>query len=692
MARLVVQFLVFILNLSILEYSCCQQQDTSVASVSTSWKNNVSSTAMGTFTFSDGSTLRPILAIYSYRQLNFTFGFFKDATSDSFYLSILKHPLSTNSSFNFSNYPPAVLWCANREHPVGENSSLEFKANGNLELRDTDGTLVWSTNTSDASVTRMFLLFGGNLRLVNGSNGVQWESFDYPTDTWAPNQLLHYGQMLTSSVSPSNFSTGLFYLSVADDGVYAFNESNPQTFYQRLFSYNGDFTTFNFGIGSLNQLPNYVKYEPKGRDFQYMRLDPDGHLRVYQLIDGYKNGVVSDLFSNDSFTRQESAKKRGPSSVKKLAIPIPASLSFVIVCVYGAIWYVKRKKKNAKQKDRRESAGQEAEGNESMNRVEDVLTSFSYRDLKSATNNFDPRSKIGRGAFGEVFKGTLNGKTVAVKCLSGFREGRRDFEAEVQTLGRIHHVCLVKLIGYCITRSKRLLVYEYVCNGSLDKWIFHRNGGQPLGWEIRKNIVLSIAKGLLYLHSFCNPQIIHFDIKPQNILLDENFMAKISDFGLAKLIEGEQSRVWTLKGTPGYIAPELLTGNNITSKVDVYSFGIAILEIVCGRKNSSQNDDQVLVDVVKSKVEEGQLSDLVDKQPDIQANMDEAVKMLEIAIHCLQPYRRRPSISTVVKFIEGLTPMERITDYSFLAILPEDTNQDIPASLPLVGSILSGPR
>ncbi|KAA8524010.1 hypothetical protein F0562_010559 [Nyssa sinensis] len=206
---------------------------------------------------------------------------------------------------------------------------------------------------------------------------------------------------------------------------------------------------------------------------------------------------------------------------------------------------------------------------------------------------------------GSVFEGTSeNGTKVAVKRLDlDVLQGREEFLAEVKTIGSVHHFNLVRLIGYCSERSNWLLVYEYMCNGSLDKWIFNQNQAQTLNWETRRQIIAGIAKGLEYLHMHCNSNMIHFDMKPQNILLDKEFNAKMSAFGLAKLIEMDQSHVSTaVKGTPGYIAPELIHKGNVSVKVDVYSFGIVILEIICGKKNTDLSQGEYLIDIVKRKV------------------------------------------------------------------------------------------
>lgn len=244
-----------------------------------------------------------------------------------------------------------------------------------------------------------------------------------------------------------------------------------------------------------------------------------------------------------------------------------------------------------------------------------ILTRFSYNELKITTEDFN--KKLGEGGFGSVYEGTLsNGTKIAVKHLDGVGQVKESFLTEVKIVGSIHHVNLVKLIGFCAENSYRFLIYEFMVNGSLDRWISHEKQENGLTWLTRQRIITDIAKGLAYLHDECDQKIIHLDIKPQNILLDQNFNAKISDFGLSKLIEKDKSKVVTrMRGTPGYLAPEWLR-LEITEKVDVYAFGIVLLELLCGRKNldRSQADEDVhLLSVFRRKAEQQQLMDIIDK-------------------------------------------------------------------------------
>ncbi|GMN67756.1 hypothetical protein TIFTF001_036821 [Ficus carica] len=333
-----------------------------------------------------------------------------------------------------------------------------------------------------------------------------------------------------------------------------------------------------------------------------------------------------------------------------------------------------------------------------LNQVPGMPSRFSYEELEIATENF--KETLGSGGFGSVYKGVLtDGTGIAVKRLNKMSQGMREFLAEVETIGSLHHFNLVRLAGFCAEKSRRLLVYEYMTNGSLDSWIFSRDQTHYLDWQTRKKIILDIAKGLAYLHEECRQKIIHLDIKPHNILLDENFNAKVSDFGLSTLIARDESQVLTtMRGTPGYLAPEWKE-LSITVKVDVYSFGIVLLEIVSKRKNadSSRSESSFhLLKMLQKKAEEDRLIDIVEElDKEMEKNREEVVRMIRIGAWCLQDDpTKRPFMSTVVKVLEGVMEVDPDINFTFSHALMTSTTVVANNHITMVpdASILSAPR
>jgi len=295
---------------------------------------------------------------------------------------------------------------------------------------------------------------------------------------------------------------------------------------------------------------------------------------------------------------------------------------------------------------------------------------YSYREIKKMTRGF--KDKLGEGGFGTVFKGHLrSGPCVAIKMLGKAKGSGQDFISEVTTIGRIHHLNVVRLLGFCIEGSKRALLYEFMPNGSLDKYIFSKEGGISLSYNQLHDISIGVARGIAYLHHGCEMKILHFDIKPHNILLDENFIPKISDFGLAKLYPIENSIVTmtAAKGTIGYMAPELFYKNigGVSYKADVYSFGMLLMEMASKRKNmnphavrSSQHYFPFWIYDQLQKEAEIELEDVTEE------DMKIVKKMIMVALWCIQINPNdRPSMSKIVEMLEG--------DIESLEMPPEPT-------------------
>ncbi|XP_054808560.1 rust resistance kinase Lr10-like isoform X2 [Prosopis cineraria] len=304
----------------------------------------------------------------------------------------------------------------------------------------------------------------------------------------------------------------------------------------------------------------------------------------------------------------------------------------------------------------------------SYTNIEDFLQSentimplrYSYKEINKITKGF--KIKIGKGGFGSVFKGQLrSGHDVAVKMLDKAKADGQEFISEVATLGRIHHVNVMQLMGYCVEGSKHALVYELMQNGSLDKYIFSKDDDNEQSLNVHQlyAISLGVARGIEYLHKGCNMQILHFDIKPHNILLDDQFIPKISDFGLARLYPANYSVVslTAAQGTIGYMAPELFYRNvgGISYKADVYSFGMLLMEIAGRRKNlnvlADRSSQFYFSFWVYDQINEGNDVNIADATEE---EMTLARKMMIVGLWCIQTKPGdRPSMNKVVEMLEG---------------------------------------
>ncbi|KAJ6947942.1 G-type lectin S-receptor-like serine/threonine-protein kinase LECRK3 [Populus alba x Populus x berolinensis] len=287
------------------------------------------------------------------------------------------------------------------------------------------------------------------------------------------------------------------------------------------------------------------------------------------------------------------------------------------------------------------------------------IRSYAYKELEQATGGF--KQILGKGAFGTVYKGVLASypkRFVAIKKLEKFeQEGEKEFKTEVSVIGQTHHKNLVRLLGYCDEGEHRLLVYEYMTNGSLASLLF---GITRPDWNQRVQIAFGIARGLMYLHEECSTQIIHCDIKPQNILLDEFYTPRISDFGLAKLLVAEQTRVarTNIRGTVGYFAPEWFSRASITVKVDVYSFGVLLLEMICCKSSVAfgmGDQEEALMDWVYACYCKKKMDKLVENDEDARNDMKKLERLVMVAIWCIQEDASlRPSMKKVTQMLEGV--------------------------------------
>ncbi|KAM3197964.1 hypothetical protein ACQJBY_073205 [Aegilops geniculata] len=372
---------------------------------------------------------------------------------------------------------------------------------------------------------------------------------------------------------------------------------------------------------------------------------------------------------------------------KIILIGIPSAVAtFLFACLYVLIWHINRKGlwfllcKTSSKTEKNYEAMIVSYGSLAPKR-------YMYSEVMKITSSRN--NQLGKGGYGVVFKGKLHdGRLVAVKFLHDCKGNGDEFMNEVMSIGRTSHVNVVSLFGFCLEGSKRALIYEYMPNGSLDKYIYSENPKEILGWERLYAIAIGIARGLEYLHHSCNTRIVHFDIKPQNILLDKDFSPKVADFGLAKLCHTKESKLSTTgaRGTIGFIAPEVhsRTFGVVSTKSDVYSYGMMLLEMVGGRRNVRS-----IVAKSSEKYFPDWISDHFAQDDGLQAcgvtnEIEEiARKMILIGLWCIQVLPvHRPNITKVLEMFErSLDDLDMPQKQNFCELLESSAhNMDVQSS------------
>uniref|UniRef100_I1QBB9 Serine/threonine-protein kinase n=1 Tax=Oryza glaberrima TaxID=4538 RepID=I1QBB9_ORYGL len=308
-------------------------------------------------------------------------------------------------------------------------------------------------------------------------------------------------------------------------------------------------------------------------------------------------------------------------------------------------------------------------------------TLLSLASLQVATDNFHESNKIGEGGFGAVYKGILHGQEVAVKRMAkGSNQGLEELKNELVLVAKLHHRNLVRLVGFCLDEGERLLIYEYMSNKSLDTFLFDAEQKRKLDWAVRFKIIEGIARGLQYLHQDSQKKIVHRDMKASNILLDADMNPKIGDFGLARLFGQDQTREVTsrIAGTFGYMPPEYVLRGQYSTKSDVFSFGILVIEIVTGRRRNSgpylseQNDEDIL-SIVWRHWEEGAIAEMIDHSLGRNYSETEVLKCVNIGLLCVQQ-----------------NPVDRPTMADVMILLNSDTTCTMPALAPRPAYLIDG--
>jgi serine/threonine protein kinase len=352
-------------------------------------------------------------------------------------------------------------------------------------------------------------------------------------------------------------------------------------------------------------------------------------------------------------TKLPNLPREGPeprSKVLEIVLPL-ATAAFVLVIGTTTILLIRRRLRFAEVREDWE--------------VEFGPHRFSYKDLFHATEGFKNKNLLGIGGFGRVYKGLLSASKleIAVKRIShDSRQGMKEFIAEIVSIGCLQHRHLVQLHGYCRRKGELLLVYEYMSKGSLDKYLYDLEDKRPtLSWAQRFRIIKSIASGLLFLHEEWEKVVLHRDIKPSNVLLDDQMNGRLGDFGLARLYDhGTDPQTTHVVGTIGYLAPELARTSRATPLTDVFSFGIFVLEVICGRKpidQTAQGNKVILVDWVLDHCRQGLLLESVDTKLQGCYNVDEACLTLKLGLLCSHPFTSlRPNMRLVMQYLNGDIP------------------------------------
>ncbi|KAJ1272792.1 hypothetical protein BS78_06G228600 [Paspalum vaginatum] len=613
----------------------------------------------GSLPSSIGSSLTAL--DFSYNQLSGNFPPW--VSQKNLQLNLVANNFLINSSNN--SVLPSGLECLQQNTPcfLGSPQSATFAVNcgSSRSISGSDGT---KYQTDDANLGAASYYVPGDAtwgvsnvgRFLDASNGSYiiyssrqfqntLDSELFQTARMSPSSLRYYGIGLENG----NYTVTLQFAE------FDFEDSQTwKSVGRRVFDIyvQGKRKEQNFDIrkaaGGKSYTAVWKKYTvPVTKNFLEIHLFWAGKGTCCIPSQGYYGPAISALSATPNFTptvRTAAQKKSSSKTGVIVGVLVGAAVLGLVALVGLCMWRQKRRKLSLEQQELYSIVGRP--------------NVFSYGELRTATENFSSSNLLGEGGYGSVYKGKLtDGRVVAVKQLSETsHQGKKHFAAEIETISRVQHRNLVKLYGCCLEGNNPLLVYEYLENGSLDKALFG-SGKLNLDWPTRFEICLGIARGLAYLHEESSIRVVHRDIKASNVLLDANLNPKISDFGLAKLYDDKKTHVSTkIAGTFGYLAPEYAMRGHMTEKVDVFAFGVVVLETLAGRPNFDNTLDEDAVYILEwvwQLYEENQPLDMVDPKL-ANFNSDEVLRALHIALLCTQgsPHQR-PSMSRAVSMLVG---------------------------------------
>ncbi|KAF9618245.1 hypothetical protein IFM89_000880 [Coptis chinensis] len=587
--------------------------------------------------------------------------------------------VANNLTFSSNNGALASgLNCLQRQFRCNSDpprySSFAIKCGG-PEKTSRDGTVYESENSNvgpasyyvtdtrrwAVSNVGLFAERSVNLSYVETDMGQATGTLDpelFQTARLSPGSLRYYGLGLENGIYNVN-------LQFAETGFPPASSRTWQSLGRRVFDIylQGGLRVKDFDIrreagGSVNRAVQRLYKVRVSENFLEIHLFWAGKGTCCIPVQGYYGPSISAISVTPDF--KPTVSNRPPTGSKTsnnrtgMIVGVTVSIGLLSIICAITIFYFRRKRSRSKEDD------------ELLWAIDNKPNIFSYAELRTATEDFSPRNKLGEGGFGPVYKGMLSdGREIAVKkLLVPSHQGKSQFVAEISIISSVHHRNLIKLYGCCIEAENRLLVYEYLENKSLDQALFGKTV-LHLDWPTRYNICLQAAQGLAYLHEESKPRIVHRDVKASNILLDIALNPKISDFGLAKLYDDKKTHISTrVAGTIGYLAPEYAMRGHLTEKADVFGFGVVTLEILCGRPNSVANLEPeriYLLEWAWSLYETNRGLELVD--PTLSSfNKEEAIRMLGISLLCTQASPNlRPPMSRVVSMLTGDVEVSTVT-------------------------------
>ncbi|KAM4083992.1 hypothetical protein ACB094_08G099100 [Castanea mollissima] len=585
-------------------------------------------------------------------------------------LNLVANNFTIESSNN--SVLPSGLNCLQRDFPCNRGTGLYYDFAikcGGPQITSSKGIVYERDNETLGSATYYVINTDrwavSNVGYFSGTNNPQYTSYSsslftntldselFQTARLSASSLRYYGLGLENG----NYTVSLQFAEIAFD-----NTNTWRSLGRRVFDI---FIQGNLVVKDFDIRKNASGASFRAVEIQYNKVQvSENYLEIHLFWagkgtccipnQGTYGPSISAISASPEFT--PTVSNRPPSSNKNrtgliVGLVVGGVLSFLSVFV---VFCIVRRRKPPTNDD------------EELLGIDAKTCIFSYAELKTATEDFNPDNKLGEGGFGPVYKGTLNdGRGIAVKQLSvTSHQGKNQFIAEIATISAVQHRNLVMLYGCCIEGDKRLLVYEYLENKSLDQALFG-NRIMNLDWSTRFDICLGVARGLAYLHEESRLRIVHRDVKASNILLDSDLIPKISDFGLAKLYDDKKSHISTrIAGTIGYLAPEYAMRGFLTEKVDVFSFGVVALEIVSGRPNSNsslEEEKKHLLEWIWQLHENNREVDLVDFTLS-KFNEDEVKRLIGVSLLCTQASPTlRPSMSRVVAMLLGDTEVSTVT-------------------------------